>query len=266
MTGGDNSDPMSPDSLHYLQPRTGENVYTTAIRTVGDILQDYDYDKKILGLGFGSKVGGMVRHCHPLNDNPKDPYCRGVEGLLESYKTTLNNGEKENKCSFNTPCRVSSKKCYISSLVQQAIRAFLLGDLVSLLHRRSIDSSLVATSLLFFKAKYFSVSLGEPTCYNEVLEYAANDAIRAGSDVEYTVILLITDGGVTDFMQTKQVLVKLSSLPVSVVLVGVGHGDMTSLVQLDSDKARLCSGDTQASRDIVQFVGMKLFSSKLLRL
>ena len=25
--------------------RTGENVYTTAIRTVGDILQDYDYGK-----------------------------------------------------------------------------------------------------------------------------------------------------------------------------------------------------------------------------
>jgi len=57
-------------------------------------------------------------------------------------------------------------------------------------------------------------------------------------------------------MQTKQVLVKLSSLPVSVVLVGVGHGDMSSLVQLDSDKARLCFGDTQASRDIVQFVDL----------
>ena len=69
-------------------------------------------------------------------------------------------------------------------------------------------------------------------------------------------ILLITDGGLTDFIQTKQVLVRLSSLPVSVVLVGVGHGDMTSLVQLDSDRARLCSGDTQAARDIVQFVGM----------
>ena len=49
------------------------------------------------------------------------------------------------------------------------------------------------------------MSLGEPTCFSEVLEFAANDAIRAGSDVEYTVILLITDGGVSDFIQTKQV-------------------------------------------------------------
>ena len=100
-----------------------------------------------------------------------------------------------------------------------------------------------------------SVSLGEPTCYREVLEYAANDAIRAGSEVEYTVILLVTDGGVTDIEDTKRILVRLSELPVSVVLVGVGEGDMSIMEQLDSDKARLSSGDKQASRDIVQFVG-----------
>ena len=100
-----------------------------------------------------------------------------------------------------------------------------------------------------------SVSLGEPTCYSEVLEYAANDAMRSGSEVEYMVILLVTDGGVTDIEDTKRILVRLSELPVSVVLVGVGEGDMSIMEQLDSDKARLSSGDKQASRDIVQFVG-----------
>ena len=49
-------------------------------------------DKRILGLSFGSKLGGVVRHCYPLNDNPRNPYCKGVEGLLEGYKNTLNNG------------------------------------------------------------------------------------------------------------------------------------------------------------------------------
>ena len=42
------------------------------------------------------------------------------------------------------------------------------------------------------------VLLGEPTCYSEVLQYAARDAARAGAEVEYTVILIITDGGVSD--------------------------------------------------------------------
>ena len=147
-------------------------------------------DKKILGLGFGSQVGGEIRHCFPLNEDPRNPYCRGVEGLLQNYINTLN-----------------------------------------------------------------TVTLAEPTVYSEVLEFAANDALRAGSETEYTVILLITDGGISDLEQTKKVLVGLSSLPISVVLVGVGKGDMRQLVQLDSDKARLSSGDRQAVRDIVQFVG-----------
>ena len=43
LSGGGATDPTSQDSLHFLNPRTQENVYTTAIRTVGDILQDYDY-------------------------------------------------------------------------------------------------------------------------------------------------------------------------------------------------------------------------------
>ena len=34
--------------------RKGENAYTTAIRTVAEILQDYDYDKQVLGLTFGA--------------------------------------------------------------------------------------------------------------------------------------------------------------------------------------------------------------------
>ena len=56
------------------------------------ILSQVFKDKRILGLSFGSKLGGVVRHCYPLNDNPRNPYCKGVEGLLDGYKATLNNG------------------------------------------------------------------------------------------------------------------------------------------------------------------------------
>merc|ERR1712106_674417 len=90
---------------------------------------------------------------------------------------------------------------------------------------------------------------------SQVLRFAAEDAMRSNNEVEYTVILLITDGGVTDFQETKQALVKMSKQPISVVLVGVGDGNMDALVQLDSDRARLSWGEEQAERDIVQFVG-----------
>jgi len=191
---GSNGDPTNPESLHYINPRTGENAYTTAIRTVGDILQDYDFDKKIMGLGFGSKVKGSINHCFPLNGNSRNPYCKGVDGLVASYMETLQ-----------------------------------------------------------------AVSLAEPTCYRKVLQYAADEAIRAKNEVEYTVIMLITDGGVSDFVETKQVLVKMSKQPISVVLVGVGEGDMEAMVQLDSDRARLSWGEEQAERDIVQFVELNKY-------
>ena len=34
--------------------RKGDNAFTTAIRTVAEILQDYDHDKQVLGLVFGT--------------------------------------------------------------------------------------------------------------------------------------------------------------------------------------------------------------------
>ena len=47
LSGGGAADLASGDSLHRLEAGTGENVYTTAIRTVGDILQDYDYGQPL---------------------------------------------------------------------------------------------------------------------------------------------------------------------------------------------------------------------------
>ena len=41
-----NGAPSNPESLHFIHPDTGENAYTTAMRTVGEILEDYDFGKK----------------------------------------------------------------------------------------------------------------------------------------------------------------------------------------------------------------------------
>ena len=45
-----------------------------------------------MGLGFGAKMGGAVSHCFPLNGDARNPYCRGVEGLVNSYMDCLNKG------------------------------------------------------------------------------------------------------------------------------------------------------------------------------
>ena len=48
-----------------------------------------------MGLGFGFKIGGVVSQCFPLNGNARNPYCKGVDGLVDSYMDTLKSGTKQ---------------------------------------------------------------------------------------------------------------------------------------------------------------------------
>lgn len=55
--------------------------------------------------------------------------------------------------------------------------------------------------------------------------------------------------------ETKHILVELSSLPVSVIIVGVGKANFSNMICLDSDNYMLeDSHGKKAVRDIVQFV------------
>ena len=84
--------PNDPKSLHYLDRQRVENPYTMAIRSVGEIFQDYDYENRFLALGFGGQVNGRVSHCFPLNGNSRDPYCQGIEGVVDAYYDSLKHG------------------------------------------------------------------------------------------------------------------------------------------------------------------------------
>ena len=88
---GSNGLPSAPNSLHYLGPNA--NQYETAIRACGDIVAYYDYDQKFPAFGFGGKFYGnpQVDHCFPLNCNPNDPEIYGIDGILQAYRTVLNN-------------------------------------------------------------------------------------------------------------------------------------------------------------------------------
>ena len=88
---GSNGNPNQANSLHYLGPNP--NQYETAIRACGDIVAYYDYDQKFPAFGFGGKFYGnpVVDHCFPLNCNQNDPEIDGIDGILQTYRTVLNN-------------------------------------------------------------------------------------------------------------------------------------------------------------------------------
>jgi len=78
----------------------------------------------------------------------------------------------------------------------------------------------------------------------------------------YFILLIITDGIISDMHQTKSAIVNASKLPISIIIVGVGNADFAAMDELDSDDVRLSVDGRYAERDIVQFVPLNKFLSR----
>ncbi len=76
----------------------------------------------------------------------------------------------------------------------------------------------------------------------------------------YYVLLIITDGVISDIKETISAIVYSSALPMSIIIVGVGDADFTAMDILDADDGVLKdSSGRKARRDIVQFVPFRQF-------
>ena len=71
----------------------------------------------------------------------------------------------------------------------------------------------------------------------------------------YHVLLILTDGGIHDMRETINQIVKCSTKPLSIIIVGIGDAEFKNMDILDADDFALYdSNGVRASRDIVQFV------------
>uniref|UniRef100_A0A8C9VW70 Copine III n=1 Tax=Scleropages formosus TaxID=113540 RepID=A0A8C9VW70_SCLFO len=198
---GSNGDPRSPDSLHYISPQ-GINEYLAAIWAVGMVIQDYDSDKMFPAFGFGAQIPPtwQVSHEFPLNFNPANPFCAGIEGIVEAYRICLP-----------------------------------------------------------------QVKLYGPTNFSPIINHVARFAAQATQQKtasQYFVLLIITDGVITDLDQTRSAIVSASKLPMSIIIVGVGGADFSAMEFLDGDDGRLRAPSGEpATRDIVQFVPFRKFQN-----
>ncbi|XP_054607307.1 copine-3 isoform X5 [Nothobranchius furzeri] len=198
---GSNGDPRSPDSLHYISPQ-GVNEYLTAIWSVGNVIQDYDSDKMFPAFGFGAQIPPtwQVSHEFPLNFNASNPFCAGIEGVVQAYRACLP-----------------------------------------------------------------QVKLYGPTNFSPIINHVAcfaKQALQQTTASQYYVLLIITDGVITDMDETRNSIVNASRLPMSIIIVGVGGADFSAMEFLDGDNGRLRSltGEV-AVRDIVQFVPFRQFQN-----
>ncbi|KAG0203302.1 Copine-8 [Mortierella sp. GBA30] len=192
-----NGDPRHPQSLHYRNP-SGENDYTRAIRSVGNILECYDTDKKFPVYGFGGKVNGQVNHCFALNGNPQYPEVDGVDGILAAYWHALQFAELYGPTNFSPVINQTAAIC---------------------------------------------------------------NQHRSGTVEEYYVLLILTDGVITDMDNTVSAIVAASRLPLSIIIVGVGNANFDNMNVLDADDEPLRANGVTMARDIVQFVPFRDFQA-----
>uniref|UniRef100_A0A8D2J6G2 C2 domain-containing protein n=1 Tax=Varanus komodoensis TaxID=61221 RepID=A0A8D2J6G2_VARKO len=79
---------------------------------------------------------------------------------------------------------------------------------------------------------------------------------------QYFILLILTDGVVTDMADTREAIVRASYLPMSIIIVGVGNADFTDMQVLDGDDGVLRSPKGEpVLRDIVQFVPFREFKN-----
>lgn len=108
-----------------------------------------------------------------------------------------------------------------------------------------------------------NIRLYGPTNFSPIINHVASFAHTASGSAsasEYYVLLIITDGVISDMEATREAIVKASRLPMSVIIVGVGNADFEAMEVLDSDDRVLTAPSGEAAaRDIVQFVPFRQF-------
>ncbi|KAK1885473.1 Copine-3 [Dissostichus eleginoides] len=109
------------------------------------------------------------------------------------------------------------------------------------------------------------VKLYGPTNFSPIINHVAQfgkQAMQQETASQYFVLLIITDGVITDMDQTLRAVVNASRLPMSIIIVGVGGADFSAMEFLDGDDGVLrCPTGETAMRDIVQFVPFRQFQN-----
>lgn len=113
-----------------------------------------------------------------------------------------------------------------------------------------------------YRIRLKNVELFGPTNFSPVINTTVTIARQFQNGKHYFVLLIITDGVISDMKLTKRAIINASSLPVSIIIVGVGDAVFDAMDELDSDDVRLSAEGRYAEQDIVQFVPLNKFLSR----
>ena len=94
-----------------------------------------------------------------------------------------------------------------------------------------------------------------PTHFAPVLDVVSKFVAENINEKLYHILLILTDGDIHDMSRTKDLIVAASSMPLSIIIVGIGEDEFEAMIELDGDEVILTNhSGVPTKRDIVQFV------------
>ena len=124
---------------------------------------------------------------------------------------------------------------------------------------------LIDNVLVEYRKFITQIRLAGPTNFAPMVRDLNNEVkenLKNGMTMGYNILLILTDGQITDLTDTIDEMVEASFLPISVIIVGIGNGDFTSMDILDADENPLYDRRRRkADRDLVQFVPFNRFKN-----
>jgi hypothetical protein len=119
-----------------------------------------------------------------------------------------------------------------------------------------------------YKKSLNDVKLDGPTYFTPILR----ENLQIIKDTEtptsiYTIILILTDGTIHDFDDTKKLMIRNSPQPFSTIIVGIGNEDFSDMYTFDGDRQWLeDKNGNKCDRDICMFVKNNDYKGKATKL
>ena len=228
---------LKPSFISYL--RSGMNInLTIGIDFTGSNGSYTDY-RSLHYLNNGmNDYEKAIRSCGDILAYYDDDQLFPVFGFGFSFKNQSQNSFTNKYNSFNYPinCNTNDPNIHLIDNVLVEYRKFIT-----------------------------QIKLSGPTNFAPMIRDLNNEVknnLKNGMKMGYNIILILTDGQISDLNNTIDEMVEASFLPISVIIVGIGSGDFTSMDILDADENPLFDKrGRKADRDLVQFVPFSKFKN-----
>ena len=95
--------------------------------------------------------------------------------------------------------------------------------------------------LSVYRSSLDKLTFTGPTFFEPIINTVIEGISAKENNLEYTILLILTDGVIDDIEATILALVMGSFLPLNVIIVGIGEADFSKMVILDGNVVSLVS-------------------------